>query len=104
MPETQPMTAEQARTFEHGMSLANYQQLKVSLMERRSDCRCEPYTDCFTFRRWKAQGRSVRKGEKSHRLTCWIEGEKEDQETGEVKTFKRPWTAHVFCRCQVDEV
>lgn len=54
------MTAETARTF-NGYSVANAVTVTAALRDR--GCSCEPYADVFTFNRWRAQGRTVRKGE-----------------------------------------
>lgn len=92
------MTAEDARTFD-SFSRANYALLKAELT-----CGCEPYNDVFTLKRWNAQGYRIVKGQKAHRITVFIHRDVEDEETGKVKHFSRPWTAYVFCRCQVKAV
>lgn len=60
------MTASEARHFEK-ISEASATQVMAAF-----DCGCEPYSDVFTFRRWKAQGFHVRKGEKSFRLATYV--------------------------------
>jgi antirestriction protein ArdC len=92
------MTADEARTFER-YSVMNVVQLKASL-----ECECEPYVDIFTFRRWKAQGFSVMRGQKGHKIMTYIKGSKtvkDENGLEKEETFKRPWTSTVFCRCQV---
>lgn len=97
------MTAEEARTFP-GFSLGNAVMVRKILADTRG-CKCEPYGDVFTLPRWNAQGFRVRKGEHSIRIPVWIPCEvtERDKVTGEERTreVKRPWTARVFCRCQV---
>lgn len=103
------MTPEQARTFE-GYSVANAVAVKTALAER--GCACEPYADVFTFNRWRAQGRFVRKGEHGIRLTVYVAARRhdavEDENGLEVGTaapdrvHSYPRTSFVFCRCQTD--
>ena len=50
----------------------------------------------FTFDAWKALGRVVRRGEHGVKVVTFIECSKEDKETGEKETFRRPWTTTVF--------
>ena len=73
----------------------------VSTLKR--GCGCQAYEKVFTFNRWKAQGFSVKRGEKSISLPLVRNVESEDEETGEVKTHKLLASSHVFCRCQVEE-
>lgn len=91
------MTATEAKSFNR-VSLAN-----MVAVRRALKCGCQPYRDVFTFWRWKAQGFSVRKGEKSIHIPVVINTpESEDADTGEIKHGARLlWTGHVFCRCQV---
>ena len=91
---TPTFTPETARRFDR-YSVANAVTLKEAL-----PCGCEPYVDVFTYRRWKAQGFQVQRGEHGVKLTTWISYEREDKD-GTVKTYTRPKTTTVFCRCQV---
>ena len=92
------MTADEARSFDR-FSVANFSQVRSQLR-----CSCNPYEDVFTFGRWRAQGYHVRKGEHGIRFTTMVEHETEKNEnTGETRVISRPWTAYVFCRCQVEE-
>ena len=93
------MTAEEATRFDT-YSVGNVIMLKTILK-----CDCEPYEDVFTFNRWKAQGFIVRKGEKAHRITIFIDKEVEKTKadgTKEIKVKRIPRTVCVFCRCQVE--
>ena len=95
------MTAEQARTFEHGTSSNNAAMLQAVL-----PCNCKPYEDIFTYGRWKAQGFQVRRGEKSKKITTYKTGKtKVDEKTGE-ETPGRKFAkkSAVFCRCQVKPI
>jgi len=93
----QKMSAEQARQFD-GVSVANYAAAKMAF----AACGCEPYSDVFTFRRWKAQGYYVRRGEHGVRLPIVKTRAYEDRETGEEKTARILGASHVFCRHQVN--
>jgi len=92
------MTPEQARSFDR-FSLANA--MLVAL--QRKGCGCSAYEDVFTFNRWKAQGMSVKRGQKSITLPLVRNVEVEDQETGEETTRRLLTSSHVFCRCQVEK-
>ena len=94
------MNATQAQTFD-GYSVTNAAILQGVAAAR--GCTCEPYQDFFTYQRWLAQGFQVRKGEHSTRLAVFVAVSKRDPDTGETQIVgKRPFTAHVFCRHQVD--
>lgn len=95
------MTAESAVQFQ-GYSVGNALTVKVALEER--GCSCEPYADVFTFNRWRAQGRTVRKGEHGIKLPIIVRGEKVDADTGERSGFSMRRASFVFCRCQTDKL
>ena len=93
------MTSEEARTFER-YSAFNAATVKASLpLQGGMPCGCEPYQDVFTFKRWIAQGRVVRKGEHAVRISTYAPIT--DKETGEI-IGRRPWRSAVFCRHQTD--
>jgi len=94
------LTSEDARSFEH-FSVHNAVQAQMACPEGS----CEAYQDIFTFRRWRAQGFIVRKGEHGTTITTWIPtpARNGDTEAGEDKeTRRRPKRAVVFCRHQVE--
>jgi hypothetical protein len=94
-----PMTATQATTFDR-ISVANATAVDAAL-----SCGCVPYETVFTFRRWKAQGMSVVKGEKAIKIPVVKDVESTDADTGEVTKSKRVFgTAAVFCKCQVKPI
>lgn len=98
MQET--MTETEARTFDRGVSVAS-----IVAAEHPRECDCEAYIDIFTFRRWKAQGFVVRKGQHGTKCTTWIAVQKRDITTGEsTPNGTRPKRYTVFCRCQVNKV
>lgn len=103
-PDRPKMTAADARTFDRGIRPQSYGQILRLIGERAATgehtaCTCEPYRDVFTFKRWKAQAMSVRKGEHAMKLATWIEigGDDDDDEPGRLVSRMVP----VFCRCQV---
>jgi len=95
--QRQKFTAETARQFE-GMSTASMMILSVEA--KRRGCHCQPYEDWFTFNRWLAQGRVVKKGEHGVKLSIFIPVTTKDEDGEAKETGKRPWTTTVFCRCQ----
>ena len=50
----------------------------------------------FTFNAWRALGRTVRRGEHGVKVLTFIECSKENKETGETESFRRPWSTTVF--------
>jgi hypothetical protein len=96
--ETSALTSEDARDFTH-FSIHNAVQAQLACPEGT----CEAYKDIFTFRRWKAQGFYVRRGEKGTRITTWIQKVETDEEGNKNVTGKRPKVAVVFCRHQVEQ-
>ena len=96
--QTRPMSADEARSFQT-YSLANAVTVKEAL-----PCGCEPYVDVFTYRRWKAQGFQVQRGEKAIRLPLIYQRTEKDPDTGEEATRRRMGRSAVFCRCQVKPI
>ena len=94
-PTFNPQTARQFDRF----SVANAVTVKESL-----SCGCEPYRDVFTYKRWKAPGFQVQRGEKAIRLPLIYSRVEKDPKTGEQVTRKRTGRSAVFCRCQVRPV
>jgi hypothetical protein len=92
---TRTFTPETARQFDR-YSVANAVTLKEAL-----PCGCEPYQDVFTYRRWKAQGFQVQRGQKAIRLPLIYRREEKDRETGKETVTRRMGRSAVFCRCQV---
>lgn len=92
-PKAPAMTAEDARHFDR-FSVQNAVIVESVAAER--GCDCKAYADWYTFRRWKALGRSVKKGETSTRVPVVIE--RHDDDSGEtVRSFRN---IPLFCRCQ----
>jgi antirestriction protein ArdC len=94
------LTATSAVTFDH-RSAKHSAMLRDAAMLR--GCRCEPYKDWFTYRRWQALGYQVRKGEHGIHLSVYVESEVQDADTGDVRKETHRGGTTVFCRCQVDK-
>jgi antirestriction protein ArdC len=64
----------------------------------------KPRENVFTFEAWKALGRVVRRGEHGVKVVTMIETKSKevDQDTGERKIIRRPWTTTVFHISQTD--
>lgn len=96
----QQMNPEDARNFAH-FSVHNAVQAQMACPEGA----CEAYRDIFTFRRWRAQGYVVRKGEHGTTVTTWIPITKRNADPGEATQVKRsPKRAVLFCRHQVERI
>lgn len=93
------LTAQQARTFDH---LSPHNAAVLAAAAHARGCACAPYHDWFTYRRWRAQARHVRKGEHGIALPLVMPSEDPDPETGAIRTRPRFGTSCVFCRCQTD--
>ena len=86
-----------------GLSLGNYPAIFRGFMEKGiPETEIRPRENVFTYAAWQALGRQVRRGEHGVRIVTFIETVKEDKETGEKKTIRRPWTSHVFHISQTD--
>jgi hypothetical protein len=64
----------------------------------------KPRENVFTFDAWKALGRVVRRGEHGVKVCTFVErqGKELDQDTGERKMIRLPWTTTVFHISQTD--
>ena len=93
-----PMTKYEAVRFDR-YSVANAVTVATEL-----ECGCEAYQDVFTYKRWKAQGFQVERGERAIKLPQVREVERENPDTGAMEQRKVFHTSAVFCRHQVAEV
>src|ERR1700683_4341918 len=66
----------------------------------------KPRENVFTFDAWKALGRVVRRGEHGVKVTTFIDcsAKETDSDTGERKSFRRPWTTTVFHVSQTEAI
>lgn len=103
-PRRPKMTADEARSFD-ATSLRSFSEVMEQLQ-----CECLPYRDVYTFRRWKAQGYYVRKGQKAIQYSTWIKpdnGRGDDDENDDDQEQREDpqlimKRVSVFCRCQVE--
>ncbi|MBK8467695.1 MAG: DUF1738 domain-containing protein [Chloracidobacterium sp.] len=99
----QKMTPQQATQFEQ-TSETSASILQAAARER--GCSCQPYQDWFTFDRWIAQGKCVKKGEHGIRLISFQKRTVEDKQKGDgtKKEITAPTRVYVFCRCQIKDL
>src|SRR5262250_3897154 len=82
-----------------GQSLANFPAIFQGFMAKGiPESEIRPRENVFTFEAWKALGRYVRKGEHGVKVVTFIETKSKeiDQDTGQAKIIRRPWTTTVF--------
>ena len=82
-----------------GQAMSNYPAIFQGFMARGiPESEIHPRENVFTFEAWKALGRYVRKGEHGVKVVTFIETKSKelDQDTGEAKIIRRPWTTTVF--------
>jgi len=78
-------------------ALTNYPTIYREFMDRGiAESDIKPRENVFTFRAWRALGRTVRKGEHGVSLVTWIAVTRENRKTGELETSRRPKSAYVF--------
>src|SRR5271168_4677076 len=88
-----------------GQSLTNFPAIYQGFAAKGiPESEIKPRENVFTFDAWKALGRYVRKGEHGVKVVTFIEsrGKEIDQDTGERKIIRRPWTTTVFHISQTD--
>lgn len=80
-----------------GQSVANFPAIFEGFLAKGIPAEeINPRENVFTFNAWKALGRSVKKGEHGVKVFTFAECSKENKETGEVETYRRPWSTTVF--------
>ena len=80
-----------------GQTMSNYPAIFQGFIAKGvPESEIHPRENVFTFDAWKALGRYVRKGEHGVKVMTFIECSKENKETGEKDSFRRPWTTTVF--------
>jgi len=91
----------------YGQSLTNLPAIYQGFMAKGiSESEIKPRENVFTFDAWKALGRYVRKGEHGVKVVTFIEARSKeiDQDTGEPKIIRRPWTTIVFHISQTEPI
>ena len=98
------LTPDEARTFSR-FSPTNAAIVTAAIEARH--CACEPYRDVFTFGRWLAQGRRVKRGEHAlAKIPVIVPPERSEHEPDDAAEQPRSApakllrTSALFCRCQ----
>lgn len=87
------MTSEEAKAFEYHS--------KINAAILKSVCpKCKAYKDWFTYGRWHALEKRVKKGEHGTKLETFVKVKEIDSEESEYST-SIPHVATVFCRHQI---
>src|SRR5258708_2703590 len=82
-----------------GQTMSNYPAIFQGFATKGiPESEIKPRENVFTFDAWKALGRVVRRGEHGVKVVTMIESKSKevDQDTGERKITRRPWTTTVF--------
>jgi len=82
-----------------GQTMSNYPAIFQGFIAKGiPESEIHPRENVFTSEAWKALGRYVRKGEHGVKVVTFIEtkGKEVDQDTGEPKFIRRPWSTTVF--------
>ena len=90
-----------------GQSFSNFPAIFQGFVAKGiPDSEIKPRENVFTFDAWKALGRVVRRGEHGVKVVTFIESKSKeiDQETGERKIIRRPWTTTVFHVSQTEPI
>jgi hypothetical protein len=96
---------ESLRRAVHGQSFSNFPAIFQGFAAKGiAESEIKPRENVFTFQAWKALGRVVRRGEHGVKVTTFIECTKENKETREKESFRRPWTTTVFHISQTDSL
>lgn len=83
----------------NGQTMSNYPAIFQGFMAKGiPESEIKPRENVFTFNAWRALGRTVRRGEHGVKVVTFIDCESKDtdKDTGEKKSFRRPWTTTVF--------
>jgi hypothetical protein len=89
----------------NGLRLGNYPAIFTGFMAKGiSETAIRPRENVFTYQAWRALGRQVRRGEHGVKVVTFVEMAKENKETGEKQSFRRPWTTTVFHISQTDTI
>ena len=82
-----------------GQSFSNFPAIFQGFSARGiPESEIKPRGNVFTFEAWKALGCVVRRGEHGVKVVTFIESKSKeiDEDTGEPKIIRRPWTTTVF--------
>jgi N-terminal domain of anti-restriction factor ArdC len=89
----------------NGLSVGNYPAIFAGFLAKGiPEDAIKPRENVFTYQAWRALGRQVRRGEHGVKVVTFVEMAKENGETGEKESFRRPWTTTVFHISQTDAI
>jgi hypothetical protein len=95
--KTQEQYQEALSRAASGITMSNYPAIFAGFAQMGiPESEIKPRENVFTFAAWKALGRHVRKGQHGVKVLTFISTIKEDKETGEKVTRRRPWSTTVF--------
>ncbi len=99
-PNREQERAEALTRAVSGQTMSNYPAIFQGFAAKGiPESEIRPRENVFTFDAWRALGRTVRRGEHGVKVVTFIECSKKDEtdtETGEKKSFRRPWSTTVF--------
>jgi hypothetical protein len=104
---TQEVRQEALTRAVSGQSLTNFPAIFQGFVAKGiPESEIKPRENVFTFNAWKALGRVVRRGEHGVKVTTFIDckTKETDTDTGERKSFRRPWTTTVFHVSQTEAI
>ncbi len=90
-----------------GLSLSNYPAIFQGFIAMGiPESEIKPRENVVTYDAWRELGRQVRRGEHGVRVLTFIDcqSKETDPDTGERKTYRRPWTTTVFHISQTDVI
>jgi hypothetical protein len=89
-----------------GLSLTNYPTIFSGFAEKGiPESEIKPRENVFTYNAWRALGRRVRRGDHGVKVLTFVDCQKRDEETGQLKErFRRPSSTTVFHVSQTDEI
>jgi hypothetical protein len=89
-----------------GVSVANYPTIYCGFIAKGvPESEIKPRENVFTYNAWRALGRQVRRGEHGVKVLTFVECQKRDDQTGELRErFRRPFATTVFHISQTDEI
>jgi antirestriction protein ArdC len=89
-----------------GLSMSNYPTIYGGFTAKGiPESEIKPRENVFTYNAWRALGRQVRRGEHGVKVLTFIDCQKRDEETGQLKErFRRPSSTTVFPVSQTDEI
>ena len=89
-----------------GLSVSNYPTIYGGFIQKGiPESEIKPRENVFTYNAWRALGRQVRRGEHGVKVLTFIDCQRKDEETGQLKErFRRPFSTTVFHISQTDEI